>query len=335
MTEKTTLRIYGCGGTGINILKEIMTKNESETNGFSEIKPVFLDTSESNIDHSVMTDDNTYFYDSNDTQGNKLDGSGMDRSANHAVIAARPVEILHKFKPGNINVVIHSTSGGSGSVIGPVLVSELIRKEQSVIVVLVGSFGCKKEAVNSVNTLKSYQSISTKRGVPIQASYFENNINNTMDMVNQEVMTLVGLVSIFFSGNNKSLDSADLNNLLDYRKVVGSYDPQLAYLNVFAKEIKLNKDQGVIGVVSLTKEGTSHNCGIHVDYHTFGYMNQDVLPVFENVLPLHMVSISGWFHPVMTKLESEIKAFDAAKQAISTKTIAFNLEDSTDEGLIL
>jgi cell division GTPase FtsZ len=161
------INVYACGGAGINLGSQLVKFNNRKDPGFAELKTFFIDTSKSNI-QSNIPEDNIYLVDG-------LDGSGKKRDTNYVALAECSKEILHQFKPADINIVLHSASGGSGSVIAPILVSELLSRKSLTIVILIGSTSSRIEAENTSKTLKSYEMISHKRNMPVIAAYKENS----------------------------------------------------------------------------------------------------------------------------------------------------------------
>ena len=155
LSNAKTLQIYAAGGAATNIAARFNKMRDQTSPGFAKISTRFIDTSRSNIDTSIP-DSDVYLFEG-------MDGSGKLRRSNYATISERSKEILHRFKPQDTNVVIHSASGGSGSTIGPVLVSELLERGENVVVVLIGSTGSLIETENSLKTLQSYEAISKLR----------------------------------------------------------------------------------------------------------------------------------------------------------------------------
>ena len=122
------MTVYACGGCGVNLLTPFVKNLGKAEPGFAEIHPVFIDTSRSNL-KGEYPEDNLFLIDG-------LDGSGKKRDANYKIINEKAPEVLHRFKPTPFNVVIHSTSGGSGSVIGSVLTSALLARGENVVVMM-------------------------------------------------------------------------------------------------------------------------------------------------------------------------------------------------------
>lgn len=98
--------------------------------GFAAIDPAFIDTSRSNLTPEIP-EEKIYILDN-------TDGSGKVRRENHAQISSSIKHILQSQQPGEFNIVVFSASGGSGSVLGPLIVSELLARGLPVVVLTAG-----------------------------------------------------------------------------------------------------------------------------------------------------------------------------------------------------
>ena len=306
------MTLFACGGCGVNIASRFIEFAGKKQPGFAEIQPFFLDTSDSNMPANA---DKEHIY-----AIDGLDGSGKKRDENAAIIAERSKEMLHHFKPSDVNIVIHSASGGSGSVIGPLLVSELLSRDAQVIVIMVGSSDSRIEAHNTISTLKTYENISHRRSFPVVAAYYENCEATPRGTVDDRIHKIIVLLSAIFSGENKELDSADLANFLNYPKVT-SFKPKLSYLDFFSKDIEVSRDQSIVTVVSLTDEKTSSTPNVPVEYQATGFLGREALGTIGIELPIHATVVSGYYHGVINKLDERLKTIDESRNAYVEKSI--------------
>lgn len=324
MTYK--LKLYSLGGAGCNIGAKFTKFTGKNTHGFAQIDTVFVDTSRSNLGPNVPTE-SVYLVDG-------LDGSGKLRASNYNAINECVNEILHQFKPGDINVVISSASGGSGSVLAPVIVSELLARDEMVIVISIGSTSSRIETENSLKTLKSYEMISQKRNKPVVMAYRENSLDKSRHEVDAEIETMILILSALFSGNNRELDTSDLRNFLNYNHVT-SYKPKLSYLDFFTKEILLGKGQTLVSLASLIDEKTSSETGIPTEYQAVGFLpdvTKEGLPI---ALPIHTCVITGYYHNVVDRLNQKLNMFDENRKIVADKSIVSQHDTSTDNGVVL
>lgn len=321
------LSLYGLGGAGSNLVSHFVKYKSKESAGFAEIVPYFVDTSKSNKLNPSIPEECIYYVDG-------LDGSGKKRDSNYEILAEKSKEILHHFKPSDINVLVHSASGGSGSVLGPILASELLHRGEMTIVVIVGSTGSKIETENTVKTLKSYEVISHKRQTPVIAFYRENSVDKPRGHVDSELQTAIVLLASIFSGANRELDMSDLRNFLNYTKVT-SYSAKLSLLDFFSKEVSLSKGQSLVSLVSLVDDKTSPEVSIPTEYQAVGFLPDASRELVNIELPIHASVISGYFNGVVQKLDERLEFFKEARNVVVEKSIVSDHHSSTDEGLVL
>lgn len=222
----------------------------------------------------------------------------------------------------------------SGSVISPILVSEMLARGETVIVITVGSTSSRIEVENTLKTLKSYEVISKKREVPVIMAYLENTIDKPRGQVDSEVETIIPFIAAIFSGNNRGLDMSDLRNFLNYHKVT-TYTPKLAYLDFFTKELEVPRGQAVVSLVTLVDDVTSSEVETPTEYQAVGYLPQATKEALSAALPLHAAVITGYFNSVVDRLEARLAVFDEVRKVVVEKSIASRDTASTDDGLVL
>jgi len=321
------MNIYAVGGAGSNIAKNLIKYTGKQDHGFAELSAFFIDASRSNLTKEIP-DDNIYLVDG-------LDGSGKRRDSNYESLAECSKEILHQFKPTDMNVVLHSASGGTGSVLGPIIVSELLDRKEPVIVLTVGNTSCRIETENTIKTLKSYEMMSKKKGIPVNLFYRENTEVYTRAMVDNEIQTAIVMLAAIFSGNNHELDSSDLKNFLNYTRVT-SYSPKLSLLDFYNQEVVLGKGQSIVSLVTLVDSSTSSHIDIPVEYQAVGFIPETVKQSLTVGLPIHAAIIAGYFNGVVETLEKKLAdVFDEARKVVVEKSIVKSDEEHTSEGLIL
>ena len=327
-----TINFYCCGGCGINLGRNVEQNKEKPSDGFANISNYYVDTSDSNIDKNLIKGDNVYLIEVSDDP-NAPRGSGKKRDSNYGVISERINDILLKFKPSTtLNVVIHSGSGGSGSVIGPLLVSELISRNQPVMVCMVGSHGSKIETQNSLRTLESYENIASLKKTPISAMYYENGVNLSRSEVDEKIRVSLILTALVFSGDIKELDDSDLRNFLDYTKVT-SFQPRLSFIRIAEGNVTLDKEETVISATSVTDNVTSSEINIPVEYQATGILKKENYEAFEIKRPIHLLNVLGTFNLVANRLKLRIKEFETARSATIDKPIIGDISEDNN-GLV-
>ncbi|MEM5878683.1 MAG: hypothetical protein QXF12_07455 [Candidatus Aenigmatarchaeota archaeon] len=220
--EGGKVKVYAAGGCGTNIGYLIFNSLEKRPDVY------FIDTSDANIrNKKEISRESLYIVEG-------MDGAGKYRKDALEGFKDLPEEVLIKFKPSDtLNVVVSSLSGGSGSVIAPLITKELLKRDHNVIVIGIGSKSSDIEVRNTINTLKSYKLISEQLNKPVVMFYLENN----KDRVESDSMAL-WLVKLFNTITDKSLveefDKSDLTNFINYNRVT-DYPPTVAFLDAVNK----------------------------------------------------------------------------------------------------
>lgn len=200
---------------------------------------------------------------------------------------------------------------------------------------MVGSTDSRIELENTIKTLKTYESIARMNDKPVVAMYYENSVKTPRTSINEQIRFSIVLLSALFSRQNDELDSADLNNWLNYNKVT-SYDAHLSYLDFFSKTIDVQKPESLITVASLGNKDDDMNIGHIVDYRCTGYLPDSVVSKISFEKPIHVAVVDGIFTEVHKRLSASLTALDEVKKARITKANILSDKDKpTSNGLIL
>lgn len=305
MQKTNTVRVYACGGSATNILGDMyqeFKKGDSQP-GFAKVGVAFVDTSHSNMPRGAEED--FFFVEPIVEPGQrKREGSGKDRGRNiQAAVQAAP-RILQKHKPGDLNIIIHSTSGGSGSAIGPVLLDELYKTDDhDVVVIVVGSTTSKREMYNTIRTLQGYQNAVKTHERSVHLIYFENSKETNMSFNDTAARLRILQLLAFWSGENHGLDDADLDNFLNFSKV-SEYPPALTALQFFVgQDVVVDDKFPVPAILTMTAKEIDPNPGMTVGYHSYGEIKDEARRFFDCDLPIHLAVVSGWFKPVVDRIQ--------------------------------
>ena len=153
-----TVNIIACGGGGIN-----MTRRSLQNIG-DDVTYQYVDTSKANL----LAGETALIIGSG--------GSGLVRSHNAdrvvQAIAALSDEALGI---SDVNIVVFSLSGGSGSVIGPLLIRDIMSRRGKLTVALtISSTQSEKHTENTLRTLQSLRKITDDCGLYLPISIFDN-----------------------------------------------------------------------------------------------------------------------------------------------------------------
>lgn len=225
MSKEPVMRIYSCGGCGINLSQRVI----DFTNDKDAIKTetVLIDTSTSNFDPE-------YGFDFYKIPG--IEGTGKNRADSLSITEDKIEVILREYKPGTVNVVLCSGGGGTGSVIGFQIAKELISRGIPCITLLVASTDTGKETDNSLKSVLGLQRIVKLTNRPVPFVYFENTPNpsdrtgsGTRAQVDEAINMYIRCLAELVSEKHEELDRNDFKNFLFYDNVT-NVTPQLVEL---------------------------------------------------------------------------------------------------------
>lgn len=320
------MKIFAAGGAGCNVAARFLKFQNKDNQGFSNIECVFIDTSKSNLNPNIPASQ-VYLVDN-------LDGSGKLRASNYQVLNECSRDILLQHKPADVNIILSSGGGGSGSVLGPIITSELLGRGETVIVITIGSTASRKETDNTLKTLQSYEKISQLRQKPVIMAYRENSTTSPRGHIDAEIDSMILVLSAIFSGNNRELDMSDLRNFLNYN-LVTSFAPKLSYLDITSGSVMLARGQALVTLVTLTDDKTSSDIDVLAEYQAVGYIPDVAKENLGIAMPLHAAVITGYFNGVAERLEAKLAAYDEVRHVVIEKSIAGKDTISMDDGVVL
>lgn len=319
------VKIYACGGFALNTLSVFQSCVLSEN--LNHVDICYIDTSASNMPKSVLQS-STYLF-------KNMDGGGKDRKTTYPKIVLMIPDLIEKHPPEEFNIIVHSASGASGSSTGPALTSELLRLGKNVVVVQIGSIGSKKEVQNTIATILSYANISAKFQKPIISYYRENNEKTKRADVDEQVQSLLFMLCLLLSSENTGLDTADLNNFLNYNQVT-SFKPEFSTLDFHCNKVELPENLVVQSAAILFPEGSTttdghENGNFLVEYRAEGFLSEARTTQFLNKTPVFFLVYTGDFNARLIDLESRVKRFETAAKAISNSKLSVSVSSSEDD----
>lgn len=232
--EKRMINIYSCGGTGVNIGKKLIDD--------LDLNVYFIDSSISNMKE---VKENIFIVEN-------MDGAGKHRATTYHKAKEDVLNALIKFKPSDtLNIVISSLSGGTGSVVAPLIVKKLTEDGKNVVVIGIDSQTSIIELENSVKTLKSYKGVSDTTKKPVILYYIENTKRNEAD---KKAVSLINLFSVITDkSSTEEFDVADLTNFLHFNEVT-EVNPSLGILEINENEEYIpEKGTHVVSSILVTK----------------------------------------------------------------------------------
>ncbi len=318
-----TLRMYCCGGFGINIGNTFMPAAGNIEPGFAQVFPAFIDTSRSNLRSNVNPEDVFLLED--------VDGSGKVRKENHQQISRTVKSIVQKHEPKDFNVVIFSASGGSGSVIGPLIMRELLERGATVVGVVVGSDESIITARNTLNTLKSLEAIAERAGAPVVIFYEQNERDIKRSEIDARCRHVIGCLSILASRQNAEMDTRDIANWAYFNRST-SVGPRLALFDVYNSNDAANQAIDPVAIASLYESPDDEHLTVEPEYATVGYIRGPV----ENFQTTHFVITLGGVPVIYKRMEKKISEQEQQRASRVVHDRIVRADDQvTDDGLVL
>lgn len=316
--SNTNVSIYYCGGTGVNACRRIASQIPAATH-------FAIDTSKANNKNQQVGIANLFLFDD-------MDGSGKQRSLNYSAISAKADEILYKFPTDKVAIVVHSASGGSGSVIGPVLYNKLLSEGKIVLAVVVGSTDSATEVNNTVKTISSYKAISNQNDKPAIVFYQEVNAEHSRAAVDSMVDLMISLFVMYFSEHIDELDTSDMKNFMQFQNVT-NFKPSIARLEVHKNTVVMGKGEIPVACATLTDVSSSYTLPFPIQYQTVGIVKDVKLFDSINGLPIHLVITKG----SLEKVESDLTEIQHRHDAFlkSVKDVTHDVVANNSDGLVL
>lgn len=317
--QRGKMVIYGCGGAGVNAT--LPYHNVDAEPGQAEIRTGFVDTSRSNLRDGINDDDIFILED--------VDGSGKIRSENHQQISGIIKQVLVKIEPGDFNVVVFSASGGSGSVIGPLLMGELLSRGINVVCVVIGSDESIITCENTLKTLKSLEGQARKHNVPV-LMYYEHN-NRKRSEVDAAIRLVIGSLAVLSSRRNRAFDTADLTNWVYFNKAT-VVKPQLAMFDVYGSNEQVDKEKDPIALISLYRDEDDEHSSLVPEYSATGYFTEEI----NGLELLHYVVTTHRIPAIHKEIQARLTKYLGNRDSrVETERMLSENDSVTDDGLVL
>lgn len=215
-----TVTVAGCGGAGINFARHFTPAEQLE-------KVLFFDTSLTN----TMAGERAWIF----SDGS---GSGSNRAENALDIERQIPQIKDdELGVNDVAIVMFSLGGGSGSVIGPILLREYAKRHARVIGVVVADTSSAVSAKNSMNTLKTLAAIAKNNNLYLPLLILSNDHANTRREVDEHMVHSVTNIINILTKEVREVDRNDRLNWIDPTKVIRTH-PGLKIISVTSDKSK-------------------------------------------------------------------------------------------------
>jgi hypothetical protein len=329
------VQLFACGGTGMNIASSLDGKAPQDDLAYAKLDITYVDTSRSNLIGRNLDPKRVYLVGDDIDASDDKDGAGKVRKTHLEDIKDCAADILQKHQPGDLTIVVGSASGGSGSVIAPLLARALLKAGKPVIAVLIASTTSVIEITNNIDTLKSYEGIVTSLNIPLTIAYYQNSSETPRSVVNDEVRGLIASLMMLYSRQNAELDTRDLNHWLRFDQAKSSFEPQVTALQVRDHAAREQVEGDVISVATLTYPDKDSSLDIVPEYHCEGFVTHAVKEV-EAVLPRHYFVTSNFFSRPLKALGKQVEQIGQQQQARTKRNpILSNTDVIDDSGMVV
>lgn len=231
--EKSKIAVYFCGGTGLNIGKNL---NDLD------VDICYLDTSDRNIteDH----DKSKIFLTKNTV------GAGKNRGYILPIVRPQINNVLSRFPAADFNIVVFGTSGGSGNILGSLLVSEMLKANETVVVVGISGLESTEVVNNSLDALKTLEGISLNQGKVIPMVHLINGVGVPYAVTNDEADFYIRALCDLTAQTHERLDVKDIEHWVNFTGKAG-IQPQLCELKIFDNRKDASTVNEMLSVASL------------------------------------------------------------------------------------
>jgi hypothetical protein len=257
-----------------------------------------------------------------------MDGAGKNRSVAYENFKDISEDVLVRFKPSEqLNIVVGSLSGGSGSIIAPLLTKELLKKGHNVVVVALDSQTSVIEISNAQKTLKTYKSISETIDKPVSLFYIENTIRAEAD---NRALKLISLMSLLVDKQaTEEFDNSDLRSFLYFNRVTDN-PATVSILQVTPnKDNDVEKGTSVVGSLLITRD-RSVRLSLPIPEYLATCVVTDDSYKSEDI---RLDSVLGKLSLVLDELEEKIKTLQDRKRVNKVREV--EISDGNSDGIVL
>ena len=327
--------VHACGGCGINIAGNVITNVDKL--GFVDLKILASDTSDANS--KVFSNMKLFKFASTDGL-DTIDGSGGVRHLNFKHIKKQIPDYIRKSGTADLHVVIFSFSGGSGSIIGPLIINALLANNCKVIVYGIGDTSTVLYKYNTRNVIRDLDKFAHANNKSLSLTFVNNaDFNNgNMELAKTDVDKLlfdnVSLLFAFLSGKINGIDSMDMFNMFDMSQYAYlGVKPGLYGLSIFRGEISLPENSIPVGARSMSSDtNISTDISLKMVHSKAGVTTDADVCTLIKTTPIHAVSHIGYYSELVKEMDDDTStSLDALKAKDNTEiTVTENSDVSLD-----
>ena len=322
------MRIWGCGGCGVNLAARFYQQPPQEH--FADLTVCMVDTSRSNLNSvGEIAEQDTYLI-----GAGEKDGAGKVRKDIHPQVVEALPEIMGKFNDCDFHVVLFSASGGSGSVIGALVLAELVKRGKAAVGIVVGSHESTLTATNTVRTIQGLDNLArTTIGLPIVVAFHNNHENTHKNQVDEAIAAQISELAILVSRQHHGLDTSDIVSWLRFDRTT-TVPAQLALFDICDSTETVGQIPYPISIASLLA-GDSAIGTVGAEYFCDGKIEKVVAERLDTTELHFVINVTQvpMLYDVFNKAETALKERNAARP--KHQGLAGNAPAADSSGLIL
>ena len=254
MERNINLSIIAAGGAACNILRKYRENygtDKSDICGDNSISHVVIDTSTSNIDKAGFRDrregDEYVAYIPVKTHVIAEAGAGKNRASLLKDIQWKLDKSGVYDDFGDVNIFIFSMSGGSGSVIAPLLIREAGKRKKRIIAIGIVDACSETDCFNGINTIRTLEAFAKDERIYIPSMIF-NNVEVGRVKVNLSIIDrLHQLEGLFTCAGIEEVDFTDKMNFLSPVGIVPAVKYGLYNMSINAIDSSTGECYGLPG----------------------------------------------------------------------------------------
>lgn len=309
--------IVGCGGFGVNRAAAVAMSGAVEN---VEVLPnvdfLMIDGSDSNFAGMEALQEKLWKVDG-------TDGAGKIRGNCAEVYVDFIRKNVAKVPEADMYVVVYSLSGGSGSVLGPELVHQLMAKGKNCVNVVLSTDDSKVDVKNTFNTLTGLANYAEELGRPIHFMLEESSSGTRSEVdaaIHDHIVSIAGVCGRPHHG----LDSNDVSSWLDYHKF--DVPAGLTMIERFDDaEILRELDGSVITILSLLNDSDNVVPQVGAVFNTDG--------ICEGHDDVHFITTTKNMDNLCRKISDKHQHYQSVSEGLNTKKV-FGTADGAKTGMV-
>lgn len=310
--------VIGCGGFGANRVKALAAEDKG-----NEVQYMVVDSSGSNL--LDVVDDKLVVL-----RVPNLDGAGKERKAAYKEAAPFIPQILPKIPSSRVTILVYSTSGGTGSVVGPLLNHQLQARGNVVINVCLATTYSLDESRNTINTLDTLGNMAISAGVPVHVMLEEDKTNaqrKEMDEgIRHHIMQAIRIGRHEYDG----LDTADIANWLNHHR--NGVPAGLTLIERFDDLETMAKMDGAINLLSLVTDASVALPDIGVLNNAMGVVDGSEKSPQPD---MHFITTMKGMDAFRRLLQERVKQFETRLTSLTGGAVFGKVENADGDGFVL